>query len=95
MKRPLCQRKTGDGLEKDLANLWSGKKITKKAHAGRGLETIWEMSVNVLETMIAQPDANHINSLQNELSRLYQAESYQINNFITGPLYNRHAFQGI
>src|SRR5208282_4850646 len=41
--RPLCQRKTGDGLEKDLANLWSRKKITKKAHAGRGLETIWEI----------------------------------------------------
>jgi hypothetical protein len=42
-KHPLCQRKTGDGLEKDLANLWSGKKITKKARAGRGQETIWEI----------------------------------------------------
>gem|GEM_PF-1331736 len=48
-KRPLCQRKTGDGLEKDLANLWSRKKITKKAHAGRGLETIWEMSVYMVQ----------------------------------------------
>ena len=48
-KRPLCQRKTGDRLEKDLANLWSRKKITKKAHAGRGLETIWEMSVYMVQ----------------------------------------------
>jgi hypothetical protein len=26
----LCQRKAEDGLEKGLANLWGGKKITKK-----------------------------------------------------------------
>src|SRR5208282_5709160 len=45
--RPLCQRKTGYRLEKDLANLWSRKKITKKAHAGRGLETIWEIPVYI------------------------------------------------
>jgi hypothetical protein len=43
----LCQRKTGDGLEKDLANLWSRKRIMKKAHAGRGQETIWEIPVNL------------------------------------------------
>ena len=30
--RLLCQRKTEGGLEKGLANLWSRKKITKKAH---------------------------------------------------------------
>jgi hypothetical protein len=30
--------------ENGFANLWSGNKITKKAHAGRGQETIWEMS---------------------------------------------------
>jgi hypothetical protein len=35
-------------LDKDLANLWSRKKITKKAHAGRGLEIIWEMSVPLI-----------------------------------------------
>ncbi len=29
MKRPLCQRKIEGGLEKGLANPWSGKRITK------------------------------------------------------------------
>jgi hypothetical protein len=43
-KRSLCQRKTEGGLEKWLANLWSRKKITKEAHAGRGQETKWGMS---------------------------------------------------
>jgi hypothetical protein len=37
-----------NGLEKGLANLWSRKKITKKAHAGRGQETKWEMSGSTL-----------------------------------------------
>jgi hypothetical protein len=32
-------------LKKGLANQWSRKKITKKAHAGRGHETKWEMSI--------------------------------------------------
>jgi hypothetical protein len=36
-------RKTEGGLQKWLANLWSGKKITKKVHAGRGQETKWEI----------------------------------------------------
>jgi putative SOS response-associated peptidase YedK len=31
-KRSLCQRKTVGGLEKELANLRSRRKITKKAH---------------------------------------------------------------
>jgi hypothetical protein len=31
-------------LKNGLANLWSRKKIKKKAYAGRGPETIWEMS---------------------------------------------------
>jgi hypothetical protein len=35
-------------LEKSLANLWSRKRITKKPHAGRGLETNWEMSMKWL-----------------------------------------------
>jgi hypothetical protein len=43
-KHPLCQRKIEDGLQKGLANLWRGKKITKKAHAGRGQDTKWEMA---------------------------------------------------
>jgi hypothetical protein len=39
-----CAReKTAGGLENRLATLWSRKKITKKAHAGRGQETIWEI----------------------------------------------------
>jgi hypothetical protein len=40
---PLCQRKTEGGLEKWLASLWTRKKIRKKAHAGRGQETKWEI----------------------------------------------------
>ena len=44
-KRSFCQRKTEGGQEKGLANLWSRKKITKKAHAGRGQEAKWEMSI--------------------------------------------------
>ncbi len=44
----LSPEKTGDGLEKGLKqrleNLRSRKKITKKAHAGRGNKIIWEMS---------------------------------------------------
>jgi len=42
---PLCQRKTEVGPENGLANLWGRRKITKKAHAGRGQETKWGMSV--------------------------------------------------
>jgi len=45
-KSSLCQRKTEGGPGKGLANLWSRKRITKKACAGRGQETKWEMSVN-------------------------------------------------
>jgi hypothetical protein len=42
---PFARKKTEGGLEKGLANLWSRKRIMKKAHAGRGQETKWEMSV--------------------------------------------------
>ena len=42
--RPLCQRKTGADWKKVLANLWSRKNITKKAHSGRGQETKWKIS---------------------------------------------------
>jgi hypothetical protein len=38
------QRITGADRKKVLANQWNRKRITKKAHAGRGPETIWEMS---------------------------------------------------
>jgi hypothetical protein len=31
------------GLERSLENLWSGRKIMKKAHAGRGQKTKWEI----------------------------------------------------
>jgi hypothetical protein len=31
------------GLEKGLANQWDGKRITKKARACPGHETIWEI----------------------------------------------------
>src|SRR5208282_97490 len=45
-QRPLCQRKTHEGLENGLANLWSRQKIskiTKKAYAGRGHDSKWEI----------------------------------------------------
>ena len=45
---PPLPEKTEGGLEKGLANLWSRKKITKKAHAGRGQETKWEISIIIL-----------------------------------------------
>jgi len=33
------------GLKKAFANPWSRRKNPQKAHAGRGPETKWEMSV--------------------------------------------------
>jgi len=39
-KHPRCQRKIEGEPKKSFANLWSRQRITKKAHAGRGLETI-------------------------------------------------------
>jgi hypothetical protein len=42
-KHPLCQRKTGTDWKKVLANRWNRKRIAKKAYAGRGLATIWEI----------------------------------------------------
>jgi len=41
LERPWAGRK---GWKKKLANLWRGKRIRKKAHAGRGQETKWELS---------------------------------------------------
>jgi hypothetical protein len=40
---PSVQVKNPERTGKWLANLWSGKKITKKAHAGRGQEPKWEI----------------------------------------------------
>jgi hypothetical protein len=47
-KYPICLRQTERGLEKGLANLSSRKKITKKAHAVRGQESKWEISIKQL-----------------------------------------------
>jgi hypothetical protein len=44
----LCQRITGTDWKRVLENRRKRKKITKKAHAGRGLKTIWEIPVNTL-----------------------------------------------
>jgi hypothetical protein len=41
---PCAREKPMADWKKVLANLGSGKRITKKAYAGRGQETIWEMS---------------------------------------------------
>jgi hypothetical protein len=40
----LCQKISGTNWKKVLANQWNRKRITEKAHAGRGPETKWEMS---------------------------------------------------
>jgi hypothetical protein len=45
-------RKTGGGLEKGLANLWSRKRIAKKAYAGRGQETKWEIPDKIIHTTL-------------------------------------------
>ena len=39
---PCAREKTRRGLKIELANLWCGKRIAKKAQAGRGHENIWE-----------------------------------------------------
>jgi hypothetical protein len=35
--------------KKDVANLWSRTRITKKAHAGHGQESKWEMSTQYVQ----------------------------------------------
>jgi len=40
---PSAREKTIGGLENGLANLWSRRKITEKAHAVRRQESIWEI----------------------------------------------------
>jgi hypothetical protein len=43
----LCQKTTETDWKKVLVNQWNRKKITKKAHAGRGLETIWGIPIKI------------------------------------------------
>jgi hypothetical protein len=46
LNAPCAREKSRADWKKGLANLWSSKKITKKAHAGRKQETKWEMLVD-------------------------------------------------
>jgi hypothetical protein len=41
---PCAREKRRADWKKVLANLWRRKRITKKAHAGRGQEIKWEIS---------------------------------------------------
>jgi hypothetical protein len=50
---PFAREKPMVDLKTVLANPWSRKKITKKAHAGRGLETIWEIPGYIVWGVIA------------------------------------------
>jgi hypothetical protein len=43
------------GWEKVPANVWSRQRITIKAHAGRGLETIWEIPIKTFPNNSIQP----------------------------------------
>jgi hypothetical protein len=54
-KRSLFQRKTEGGSENGLVNPWSGNRITKKAYAGRGPETKWEIPDNMKYMEILDP----------------------------------------
>jgi hypothetical protein len=51
-----CQKINGTDWKKGLANRWNSKRITKKAHAGRGLETKWEMSDDDVSDDRPEPD---------------------------------------
>jgi hypothetical protein len=52
---PYAGEKPRGGLEKGFANLLQGKKITKKAHAGRGHETKWEIPIKTFPNNSIQP----------------------------------------
>src|ERR1700677_2970984 len=56
-KRSLCRRKTLGGPQNRLANPWRRQKTTKKPHAGRGQETIWENPVNRSKGLLYVCDA--------------------------------------
>jgi hypothetical protein len=48
-EHPLCQRKAEGGLEKGLANLWSKRKIPKRAYAVRGQEIKWQIPSGMID----------------------------------------------
>jgi hypothetical protein len=48
---PFASEKPMADWKKVLAILWSRKRITKKAHAGRGQETIWEIPIDIDESL--------------------------------------------
>jgi hypothetical protein len=52
-KHPRCQRKTVGELEKRTCNPVEQEENHKNAYAGRGQETIWEMSVKNYEDVVA------------------------------------------
>jgi L-alanine-DL-glutamate epimerase-like enolase superfamily enzyme len=64
----LCKRTTGTDWKKVLANRSNRKKITKKPHAGRRHETIWEipiksthfMQFNESEMRTPMPSSSHL-----------------------------------
>jgi hypothetical protein len=43
----VCQRKTEGRTENRLANVWRRKRMTKKAHAARGQEIKWGISIRI------------------------------------------------
>jgi hypothetical protein len=45
---PFAREKPWADWKKNLQGLWSRKKITKKAHAGRGQETQWEIPAELI-----------------------------------------------
>jgi hypothetical protein len=62
------------GLEKGLANRWSRKKITKKAHAGRLQEPKWELSIQIKGE---EPhDENHSCRQQSDMFHVYPARRW-------------------
>jgi hypothetical protein len=72
--RQRISGRIGKKIEKTLANLSSRKKITKKAHAGRGPESKWEIPVSISPEEAAVHDAiwepvNPIHSFRDEANR--------------------------
>src|ERR1035437_3561904 len=69
-KHPRCQRKIEGEPKKSFANLWSRQRITKKAHAGRGLETIWEINQYEKRTQLQRNEPPPILADQRGMCRL-------------------------
>jgi hypothetical protein len=53
---PGAREKSRANWKKTLANQWNRKKITKKAHAGRGQETKWEIPFYMDQTDVRLVD---------------------------------------